>query len=320
MQQMMRMFTTLLLAVLLSSCGGRTGELPDASVSESEIVVESFSDAQHSEKPLVAEPSATEPEPEDASDAEEELSPANDPFCDPSISHALAEPLLAVVQGFSGEYLFPEFESVADMPYSHRTVLSNVYSIAQNRREELLPDVPPLTPEEEAHVNRYSDGVTAFHRGDLNRIGRIFFGNDFRLPPESNGDEIGLIPETDFYSFLYARGLKAQFAYLITEIKEDGEFVIASFLPYRPLLNPDDYTIADVIFLDNITDPLSFVPYSLGELRYSSDEVRMNADIHSCLDSYYLRVPQDRLGTITVTFRQEQDDRYIAISCQYNRQ
>ena len=71
----------------------------------------------------------------------------------------------------------------------------------------------------------------------LNDMGKVFFGDDFRFPPDFESSEIfswsDEWSDDEYLTFLGGRAGVFPFSYLLTDIKEDGETFVATAVPYR---------------------------------------------------------------------------------------
>jgi hypothetical protein len=161
-------------------------------------------------------------------------------------------------------------------------------------------------------------GMGSIVRHDaMNVIGKYYFGEEFFFPLFLECEEIGPVDTSSvFYTFTIARGGLMSFEdYFITDIIERENTMTATFLTCSVLVNPDDATISDITFrcfkedCFDCAHPLSKQIYPQGQAK----------EYPECYDYCYLSIPQEKLGTITVTFEETVDGRLVAAACHYNR-
>ena len=242
-------------------------------------------------------------------------------FVVPEIECDYADELLEVVQGFSREYSFPKFESLDELDFESRPVSSNLYDLTVSLNDELLALERGVTHKKREEIMANDSSVYSLVRlDDMNEVGRRYFGKEFSFPKGLVCEEIApLDSDSEYYKWTNARGGMSFFYYLLTDVIQNNNEIIVTFLPYSPNINWHNGTIETISFNNPKDEMYYYVRYDLGYFKYPSDEARENADVFSCLQYYYLTVPQEQLGTITVTFRRENDGRLIAASCRYNR-
>jgi len=312
----------LVLVIVLSACGGNA-VLPEEAQPDDEITVP----AEPPEQELVVEAEET--------DEPYELPPGTLFVRPEPVDHPLADELLALVSEFSGVFLFPEFEDVQSIDFYSPEVSFNLNDVIFLRNIDLLAADRGVPREElelseaellELSITRYDDMIA---------VGRQFFGDDFYFAKGEVGRLI--VPMSDdpsLYVSIAEWGAPPFTRYLLVDLTEYEEVVAATFLPHWPLISWIDQTITDVAFLNPnpVPDrhhtfwPQTFWPH-LGVigpaiLEFPDEETRMGTVFGGDVDFWdylYLLVPQEELGTITVTFQRADDGRMIAISSRYNR-
>lgn len=231
------------------------------------------------------------------------------PFALPEINHLDKKEIYRAVHGFSSEFLLPEFESIQSMPYTDDCVMVNL--LHHIDYDNVFEDQLKTTNQS---LGRHVD--------DLNAIGRYYFGETFSIPPEAQSDQVGPNPENpDYYHLKLGRCGMSPYRYELLDIVDDlnsqGKPVIkATLIPYNPLVDWENSCTVGILFCDFADDSQSGT-YLFG---YYEEPYKTSAEKNNILEDYYLVVPQERLGTITVTFERTEDDgRLIMTSCRYNR-
>ena len=114
----------------------------------------------------------------------------------------------------------------------------------------------------------------------------------------------------------------------VIDVTELEDRYTATFLPYLPVGSWNDGALDSVGFLNPNSVPdfqNTFWPHlhSGGptRLEFPDEETRMGTATGDVdfWDYLYLIIPQEELGTITVTFQRADDGRMVATSSRYNR-
>ena len=208
----------------------------------------------------------------------------------------LAEKMLDFVHTFSHTgFVFPEFASVTQMDFENPSVSSNL--LGATRR----------------------DIVTIY---DMTLEGRKFFGDEFEFPRGvETWDMFGEYVDGIYSYSFWGRGGLDPWRYLILDYVVDGDSIVAIFFPFNPSADWYDGAIDHVVFLyqydmSNVATSRAFFDVKEG-IVYLKERVLPGFDGH-ILDYVLLHVPQEELGTITVTFRGVADGSLIAVSSRHN--
>ena len=288
----------------LTSCAAERQPLPEIFSDDSPIINEAV--IEEKESPM-EETIAEEVHTEEIEPLQKETPNETYPFVMPDFSHEYADEMLAVLQGFSHEFIFPEFENLKKLDWVSRSVSSNLYQLTLFLNNEFVSE----------------GGVGCLE--DMNTVGRRYFGDDFSFPKNLVCEEIVPVEANpNYYTWTIARGGMVPPNYLLTDVQEGSEYLVATFLPYTLHLSWDfESGVSDVygilFFKPNYgSDNIHYWEYhaELMQPQIASDEKITSDYLEYCL----LPVPQEQLGTITVTFRRENDGRLIAASCRYNRE
>ena len=246
------------------------------------------------------------------------------PFVMPDFSHEYADEMIQLVTEFGHEFYFPEFEKIEELDLASWSVSSNLYWLTYFLNDELLVQGRGITVEQKENLLKGFENIyTSIVRcGDMTFIGRRYFGDDFSFPKNLIGREIApLETNLDYYIWTNARSFVGPRQYLLTDVQHESNDVIATFLLYYLHLDGDfnfDTSIVTGINFFNPNYSQDGVSYfaAINPPRIASEE-RITSDY---LEACILPVPQNQLGTITVTFRRENDGRLIATSSRYNRE
>ena len=160
-------------------------------------------------------------------------------------------------------------------------------------------------------------------------VGRHFFGDDFVFPQGLVCiDIVPVALDSPFYVGV-GRGGMPTVGYFLLDVAELGDAYTATFLPYFPGPSWDDGAMDGVGFLNPNAAPNfhhTFWPHlhsgGPARLEFPDEETRMGTVWDGDVDFWdylYLIIPQEQLGTITVTFQRAADGRMIAVSSRYDR-
>ena len=310
---------TILLFVIFSGCSGAA---QDDTAAIYEPCANNILDAPESESaddpPPAEPPDETQNEPAEAAPNEpanriptiEEQIPSLErsvPFVMPQANCDLEDELLDFMHSWWREFLFPQFSDVSEMQ------LESWESWRFNFNESLALMVEW----------REYNGLWVTSLENINAVGRSFFGSAFNFPLTAWGPGYIQIEEECYLkSPLGGRGGIPTVRYLLVSSLAEGDAITATFLPYVPLFSWEDSTLLQVWFLYRHIDPVSGIEviWELSEVSYL--EVPEGCEVlhgyeGNVLDYVRLRVPQETLGTLTVTFTRE-DGRLIAVSSVLN--
>ena len=300
------------LVLLLVACQAQPAEVmpePEYTYYAEELEPEPLAGVEEAEPepPTVLE--EPEPGPEDEPEnriptLEEQIQflESSIPFVIPQLGCDLEDELLGFVYGWWREYLFPEFVDISDMPFEAMEVASSLFFKAgiSTFPADGSPWVVPLE--------------------DMNTVGRRFFGSGFSFPPDvTEAWEIAptQIDGEYYYKSIGGRGGMSRVRYLLVNSLVNGDEVTATFLPYVPHFSWYDESLMSISLLYRHTRPNGFESiWAPHEIYYfdipEGHEVLLSYE-GNVLDYVRLRVPQETLGTLTVTFTRE-DGRLIAVS------
>lgn len=250
------------------------------------------------------------------------------PFIIPETEHIHKDKMVQQLDEFSVEVIFPEFQDIEHLDYSSSNVSTNIYQLAYSRNKDLvlqgggisqddLEIIEKLVVSNFPENQRHSAHRTA-RRDDMTMIGREYFGEQFEFPVSLIAPEITPLDKSSTYyifSSLRAEGLPS-INYVLLDATEENDMIVATFLPFIVRVNPPDNMVHDIEFF-NLTESIRNNYYADLET-----PIEFQLDVQaSCYlnDVSCLPVPQEELGTITVTFRLEDTGNLIATSCKYNR-
>ena len=250
------------------------------------------------------------------------------PFILPKIEHIYKGEMVQLINEFSVEALFPEFQIINHLDYSSRNVSTNIFWLAYDCNDELILQGKGISHEdlkaiEEMVVAKFPEDQRypahrTVRRDDMTMIGREYFGEQFEFPVSLITPEIThLDEESKYYIFSSWRfsGLPP-INYILFDVIQKDNAIFATFLPFVIEIDPLDNMIYSIRFFNFIESRYNY--HILFE-----EHIEFQPEIEP---SYYLNyvrhlpVPQEQLGTITVTFRRENDGRLIATSSRYNRE
>jgi len=218
------------------------------------------------------------------------------------VEHEHADAMLALLSDFSVQVGFPEFSSVAEIDHASLSVSTNLFD---------------LTPQ--AVVEWH----TIVRRDDMTEVGRRFFGEEFYFPKDIFAPEIEPFDEqSEYYVFPRGRGGWPPTDYLLLDVSEESENLEATFLPFRLNLSWDcspEARAAGYICVRSVDIGVDGAFFRVW-LEFPDDfcEERDINTFYDYLKFAQLPVPQDQLGTITVTFEILDDGSLIAVSSRYN--
>ena len=250
-------------------------------------------------------------------------------FTPPVVDHPYAEEMIQLLTEFSTEALFPEFENLQSLDFwDGWAVSTNLYVLTLWRNEELISQGRGITEEQRQDIlERYGETSSSVARhDDLTFIGRQFFGEDFYFPRGVIAEEIApLDPDSEYYYFTSARGgVMGLHQYLLVDVIDDANFITATFVPYFLSLvwNLDEHYHLQAVQFRNFNFSEDFNDYRAllsPPILFGSSMHEPEAPLEYYLQDTGLPVPQEELGTITVTFRREDSGNLIVTSSRYNR-
>ena len=221
------------------------------------------------------------------------------PFVMPQANCDLEDELLDFMHSWWYEYLFPQFSAVSELSLESPGAIWGLFY--RTRQKYSYGHHQPVPFEA------------------INRVGHRFFGSDFSIPDVLTPTEIDGV---QYHIYDGGRGGMPTIRYLLVSSLLDGDEIIATFLPYVPVFCWGDSTLSEVRFLYRHIHPIvgREVIWAPREAIYleipESHEVLRDYE-GSVLYYVRIRVPQETLGTITVTFTRE-DGRLIAVSSVHN--
>jgi len=273
-------------------------------------------------------------------------SPETEPiyeFLLPDVEHPYKFEMIELLTEYSSQALFPEFEDVRSMDFNERFTTNlmwltslyagNYFSDRNVSEEEDFPFASELrflnqglSYEERLTLSEQFTGIPhsgmIVHRSNMTTIGRWFFGKDFYFPKDVITDETApLDPGGEFYHVVRGRGgVWCVFRYLLLDVKDESRYIAASFLPHMVYFdweNPMEEGTA--ITWINFLNPHGEAEYSIDFDNWLESPVYLTPiqNFSDYLENVGLPVPQDQLGTLTVTFQIQDDGRLIAVSSRY---
>ena len=245
----------------------------------------------------------------------------------PNIKHIYKDEMLRIVSGFGFQFPFPQFESVSKLDFSSHMVGYNLCALTIQRNSELLSRGSGISDSDIEEIalliELYADEEyppRGARRSDMTIVGREFFGEKFTFPEGITSSMIAPFGENSkFYVQTHWMGSGFPFVYyLIIDIVENTNTIAATFLPFVALIDPAyNEVFAVELFRFNELDSYGFP----ARLEVSLDAPVIwdyEADPTLYLIDIGLPVPQDQLGTITVTFETLADGSLVAVSSVYD--
>lgn len=310
---MKKLYITALAVTILTACSNNVISPQPPVVSSNVQHIAESSDVQVPQSS--SSPNSTN------SSSDPSSSPVYYSFVVPEVEHIYADEMIQVVKNFGREFVFPEFENIETLDLPSYSVSTNLYRMTVSLNEELLLQGRGVTNAQKEEILKERKDISSIVRcDDMTLIGRRYFGDQFNFPKNLICKEIApLEHDSIFYTFVNGREMLSTF-YLLVDIQEESNFLVATFLPYDLLLDWDwdrDTTVTGIEFFNPnyAEDGVSY----FASFEYPDDFDREEADTTTYLKHCYLPVPQDELGTITVTFSREDSGNLIATKCVYNR-
>ena len=288
----------LILAFILSACADTytPAQPEDVPPVEQEDIVE---------QPHIEEPTDDTAPSFPQTEAAPEFAPRTDgvPFVMPQQPQTeTADELLEFVHGFSRSFIFPEFADVSQMDFEDASVSSNLLHATTLWLGKL-------------------SGIASLD--DMNLVGRGFFGDEFEFPRGiETWDVFGEYVDGIYRYGFQGRGGICPWRYLLLDYSTGGENIVATFLPFQASADWSDGAIDHVMFLypydfEGAATARRFFDI-VEDVAYLEERVLPGYDGH-ILEHVFLVIPQEELGTITVTFRREEGGNLVAIRSVWSR-
>ena len=240
------------------------------------------------------------------------------PFVIPEIEHPYKDEMVQLLTEFGFMLIFPEFKSIEELDWASAAVSGNLYQLTYHLNNELFSQGGGIEPEEREALEEVA-GASIVRLEDMNTVGRRYFGEEFSFPKNLICETIAPFEaDPQYYALTSGAGLIPFKQYLLIDAQEELNHIIATFVPFAIDNISSDNTINGIDFF-NFTESSSMYRANIEkkivyhpevEPIYYFDPVRL-------LNYVYLPVPQDQLGTLTVTFQIQDDGRLIAVSSRY---
>lgn len=305
----MKKYFILLICIIFTGCSGFSSNPPINNLDSSKEVNSDNSSSKISQQKESKSNSSIQAS-ESSSEASSTIDiPATIPFEVPiKVTHEYAEEMFNLVNDFSSEFRFPQFDSIQNMDITSLEVATNLYIYT---RQQII-DENDSTPQSYVIKAEYMENT-----------GKRFFGQDFEFPPGLKCSDIEPDPEDPLSYNVNGRCGMGYLKYLLIDVEQTENLYTGTFILFKPIFrwNMAEEQEDNILFYYNGPNDKSESNQHLGTLIFPDEQTRENIiskDDLSYMEYCYLRIPQEQIGTIEVTFGHDQDGSLIVTSCKWN--